>query len=1009
MKRIALLILPLTGTAILAFRANPVRQAVEFTVPEGFAVEEVYAPERAGTVVSFTFDSDGNLVVARENGPLVTLLDGNGDGVIDAERPLTDSSTVLASQGFAFDGPDLLVSGRSREGTGLHRVTDTNGDGLGDRVELIELSTGGIQEHGPHAVFFGPDGYLYWTHGNFSNIYSHHSPLSPVREWENASLLGRDDARGFGSAYTGGPGGNFIRKDLSRFARASAGGGQGGPGGGGPGGGGRGAAASRPWELHSLGFRNQYDGAFNLMGELFTFDSDMEWHRDAPWYRPTRTIHAVPGGDFGYREGSHTHPEYYFDNAPAIEGQGRGSPTGVIVYNSYNYPREYWDMVLQADWSRGRIVGSRITKQGASYRSESSNFVYGEPLNVTDVEVGPDGNVYFTLGGRNTAGGIYRVVYRGPNAMQRPAAATPLDRVLTLPQPRSAFSRQAAREVKQELGDAAWQQALTTEARNGQASPERRVRALELLQVFGPGIDDNTLVPLSTDPAWEVRAAVAYYLGMKTSPTARRQLVALLKDSDPFVQRRAAEGLLRTGLNPTIDAPLDARADVFPLLASDDRFVRYAGRLLLQAIDPNQWAEAAFTLDEYPAATEALMAHVEILDNAQVWDITRIARRELELLRANPSEPALLDLVRLIQRTTLKDHNVRNYGAAPSTAGVGALPPAGAQPAQGGGGGGGQGAGPGSVHTQMGQLLLARFPAADTAVNREIARLLSYWQVPGTISKLTDELDNPSISREQQIHYAEMASAVDEEWQAESVERMAAWLEKVYKEDWRGGASFGGAINRLRDDFLGYLPASQQTALTRRLEAAQPQALAAAAPGQGGRGQANVSEEELFEELVYNPNVNQGAPAGGVVAYEQALCSTCHTFGPIGREFGPDLTTINQRFTRRDLVRAVVFPHETVSDLWQVEAITRTNGQTVSGTIYREDASSVVVQIPGTTQQVTIPKSQIRSRTRSEVSPMPAGLLNRLNGQQRRDLFLLLEAGPGAIPDSALSRLGASR
>ena len=49
--------------------------------------------------------------------------DSNGDGVIDAERPLTDSSTVLASQGFAFDGPDLLVSGRSRQGTGLHRVT----------------------------------------------------------------------------------------------------------------------------------------------------------------------------------------------------------------------------------------------------------------------------------------------------------------------------------------------------------------------------------------------------------------------------------------------------------------------------------------------------------------------------------------------------------------------------------------------------------------------------------------------------------------------------------------------------------------------------------------------------------------------------------------------------------------------------------------------------------------------------------------------------------------------
>jgi putative heme-binding domain-containing protein len=983
---------------------------VEFIVPEGFAVEEVYAPDRAGTVVSITFDSQGRLVVARENGPIVTLIDSDGDGVIDEERAFTDSSSVIGSQGLVFDGPDLLVVGRTREGTGLFRVTDENGDGKGDRTELIELSTGGIQEHGPHAVFFGPDGYLYWTHGNFSNIYSHHSPLSPVREWENGSLLGRDDARGFGSAYTGGPGGSFMRRDLSQFARVSAGGGAGAGRGGGGGGFGGGASRSDQWEVVSLGFRNQYDGAFNLMGELFTFDSDMEWHRDAPWYRPTRTIHAVPGGDYGYREGTHVHPEYYFDNVPGVEGQGRGSPTGVIVYNSYNYPREYWDMLLQADWSRGRIVGTQLNRSGASYSGESSNFVYGEPLNVTDVEVGPDGNVYFALGGRNTGGGLYRVVYRGPNPMQRPAATTPIDRVLTLPQPRSAFSRQAAVEVKQEMGDAEWQQALTTEARNASSTPERRARALELLQVFGPGLDENTLVPLASDPAWEVRAAAVYYLGMKTSPSARRTLAAALKDSDPFVQRRAAEALVRTGINPTVAPTVNAVDDVLPLLGSSDRFVRYAGRQLLQAINPNEWTEAAFALTEHPQAPEALLAYVELIDNANVWQVTRAARRELELMQANPSDAELLDLVRLVQRTTLKDHDVRNYSAAPSAVGVGALPPPGQQPAGGGGGGGGfGGGGPGSVQTQIGQLLLERFPVADTALNREIARLAAYWSAPGTVSKLSAELEAPGLNREQQIHYAEMLSAVPDEWDTASVDRMAAWLEKVAREDWRGGASFGGAINRIRDDFLAYVPAARRDAIAARIENAAPQQLAVTPQGGGGRGPVSISEEELFEEMVYNPNILDGSPAGGVVAYEQALCATCHTFGPLGREFGPDLTTINQRFTRRDLVRAVVFPHETVSDLWQVEAITRTNGQTVSGTIYREDATSVIVQIPGTTQQVTIPKSEIRSRTRSETSPMPEGLLNRLNGQQRRDLFLLLEAGPSAIPDSSLTRMGVSR
>lgn len=1003
MKRTALVTLPLLGVAVLAFRQLPAPPEVEFTVPEGFVVQEVYAPDKAGTVVAITFDSQGRLVIARENGPIVTLFDNDGDGVIDSERAFTDSTTVLASQGLVFDGPDLLVVGRSAQGTGLFRVPDANGDGVGDSAELIELSTGTIQEHGPHAVFFGPDGYLYWTQGNFSYIYGRPSGLSPVRGWENASLLGRDDARGFGSAYTGGPGGNFTRRDLARHVRATAQAGQG----RGPGGGGFGGAQARrdDWELVAMGFRNQYDGAFNEMGELFTFDSDMEWHRDAPWYRPTRTIHVVPGGDYGYREGSHVHPDYYFDNVPGTEDQGRGSPTGTIVYNSYAYPAEYWDMFLQADWSRGRIVGSRLARDGASYSSESINFVYGEPLNVTDVDVGPDGNVYFALGGRNTSGGLYRVVYQGNQRAQRPAASTPLDSVLSLAQHRSAFSRQAAKEIRDAMGMAEWQQGLTAEVRNTSADPARRVRAMELLQVFGPGMDENTLVPLVRDPAWEVRATAAYYLGMRSTPSARRELVALLKDSDPFVQRRAAEGLLRSGVHPLAGAPIDAEADVLPLLSSPDRFVRYSGRLLLQALDPNQWTEAAFALDQYPQATEALLAQVEILDESNVWYTTRLARRQLELLQRNPSDQELLDLVRLIQRTTLKDHGVRNYSAGSSERGVGALPPPGVTPAA-TGGGRGQG-GPGSVQMQIGELLLNRFPTPDDAVNREIARLLAYWSTPGTIEKLTAELDNAANGREQQMHFAEMLSAIDEGWTDATMDRMAGWLEKVYREDWRGGASFAGAVNRIRDDFLGYAPPQRRDALASRIEAAAPRVAAAATPG--GFGTSTISEEELFEELVYNPNVREGDPAGGVVAYEQALCASCHTFGPVGREFGPDLTTINQRFSRRDLVRAVVFPHETVSDLWQVEEITRNNGQIVAGSIYREDATSLVVQIPGTTQQVTIAKSDIRSRQRSDRSPMPEGLLNQLNGAQRRNLFLLLEAGPGAIPDSALTRMGVSR
>ncbi len=44
----------------------------------------------------------------------------------------------------------------------------------------------------------------------------------------------------------------------------------------------------KQWELFSVGYRNQYDAAYNRAGDLFTYDADMEWDFNTPWYRPTR-------------------------------------------------------------------------------------------------------------------------------------------------------------------------------------------------------------------------------------------------------------------------------------------------------------------------------------------------------------------------------------------------------------------------------------------------------------------------------------------------------------------------------------------------------------------------------------------------------------------------------------------------------------------------------------------------------------------------------------------------
>ena len=54
----------------------------------------------------------------------------------------------------------------------------------------------------------------------------------------------------------------------------------------------------KDWELVSMGYRNAYDLAFNRSGDLFTFDSDMEWDMNTPWYRPTRVNLVASGADY---------------------------------------------------------------------------------------------------------------------------------------------------------------------------------------------------------------------------------------------------------------------------------------------------------------------------------------------------------------------------------------------------------------------------------------------------------------------------------------------------------------------------------------------------------------------------------------------------------------------------------------------------------------------------------------------------------------------------------------
>jgi putative heme-binding domain-containing protein len=178
----------------------------------------------------------------------------------------------------------------------------------------------------------------------------------------------------------------------------------------------------KKWDLVLGGFRNAYDMAFNADGELFTFDSDMEWDWGMPWYRPTRVNHAVTGGEYGWRSGSGVWPDYYPDSLPAAVNIGIGSPTGVVFGTVAKFPAMYQKALYVQDWSYGRIFAVHLTPNGATYSTKVEPFVAPvatngdkarSPLPLTDLVIGDDGAMYFTIGGRNNQAALYRVTYTG--------------------------------------------------------------------------------------------------------------------------------------------------------------------------------------------------------------------------------------------------------------------------------------------------------------------------------------------------------------------------------------------------------------------------------------------------------------------------------------------------------------------------------------------------------------------------------------------------------------------
>jgi len=369
--------------------ATPVSQ---LKVLPGFRVELLYSVPREslGSWVNLCSDPRGRLIVSDQYGALYRIEvppAGKEPAAADVVKVEKIGVDLGEAQGllWAFDSLYVVVNKGQKYASGLYRVRDTDGDDNLDQVELLREIPGG-GEHGPHAVLLTPDGKsLMVVCGNQTKLVSYNSTRVPPVWGEDHLLPRMPDGRGFMRGVLG-PGGAIYRVSPD----------------------------GKNWELYSVGFRNQFDAAFNRDGELFTYDADMEWDFNTPWYRPTRVCLVTSGSEFGWRNGAGKWPAYYADSLPAVVDIGPGSPTGISFGYGAKFPSKYQDALFVCDWSYGKLYAVHLASKESGYLGKFEEFVSGSPLPLTDVIVNPlDGALYFTIGGRRTQSGLYRVTYVG--------------------------------------------------------------------------------------------------------------------------------------------------------------------------------------------------------------------------------------------------------------------------------------------------------------------------------------------------------------------------------------------------------------------------------------------------------------------------------------------------------------------------------------------------------------------------------------------------------------------
>ncbi|MDG1991796.1 MAG: sulfatase-like hydrolase/transferase [Pirellulales bacterium] len=133
----------------------------------------------------------------------------------------------------------------------------------------------------------------------------------------------------------------------------------------------------------------------------------------------------------------------------------------------------------------------------------------------------------------------------------------------------------------------------------------------------------------------------------------------------------------------------------------------------------------------------------------------------------------------------------------------------------------------------------------------------------------------------------------------------------------------------------------------------------------------------------------------GMHAFAKAQCTQCHVAAGHGVNLGPDLVKSVKKLRGKDLLMQILDPSSKIDDDYRMVQFLLTDGRVVSGVVASETPATYTIRpnllMPEKIKRIQ--KKDVEERFSSQVSPMPAGLINVLTRQEILDLISFLEAG----------------